>query len=122
MDPRQRLYEVYPGGDIVQPPPFPKRPDIFNRAPLAPALTEDDAFLARRFWQQPDESLGRAWRAHTKRPYTRATEEESSVMHALAHNVYEHLMSNPLLPISREDAQARFAAEGLDETYNGVQG
>ncbi|KAJ6184771.1 hypothetical protein N7519_006072 [Penicillium mononematosum] len=43
-------------------------------------------------------------------------------MHALAHNVYEHLMSNPLLPISREDAQARFTAEGLDETYNGVQG
>jgi hypothetical protein len=85
-------------------------------------LTEDDAFLARRFWQQPDESLGRAWRAHANRPYTRATEEEESVMHALAHNVYEHLMSNPLLPISREDAQARFAAEGLDETYNGVQG
>lgn len=122
MDPRQRLHEVYPGGDIVHPPPFPKRPDLFNRAPLAPALTEDDAFLARRFWQQPDESLGRAWKAHANRPYTRATEEKHSVMHALAHNVYEHLMSNPLLPISREDARARFTAEGLDETYNGVQG
>ncbi|KAJ5607173.1 hypothetical protein N7537_003792 [Penicillium hordei] len=122
MDPRQRLYEVYPGGDIVHPPPFPKRPDLFNRAPLAPALTEDDAFLARRFWQQPDESLGRAWKAHPHRPYTRATEEKRSVMHALAHNVYEHLMSNPLLPISREDARVRFTAEGLDETYNGVQG
>ncbi|OQD95507.1 hypothetical protein PENSOL_c020G09335 [Penicillium solitum] len=122
MDPRQRLHEVYPGGDIVHPPPFPKRPDVFNRAPLAPALTEDDAFLARRFWQQPDESLGRAWKTHVNRPYTRATEEKQSVMHALAHNVYEHLMSNPLLPISREDARARFMAEGLDETYNGVQG
>lgn len=122
MDPRQRLHEVYPGGDIVHPPAFPKRPDLFNRAPLAPALTEDDAFLARRFWQQPDESLGRAWKAHSHRPYTRATEEKQSVMHALAHNVYEHLMSNPLLPISREDARARFTAEGLDETYNGVQG
>ncbi|EKV10814.1 hypothetical protein PDIG_48900 [Penicillium digitatum PHI26] len=122
MDPRQRLYEVYPGGDIINPPPFPKRPDIFKQAPLAPALTEDDAFLARRFWEQPDESLGRAWKAHDNRPYTRATEEEESVMHVLAHNVYEHLMSNPLLPVSRENARARFTAEGLDETYNGVQG
>ncbi|OQE45094.1 hypothetical protein PENCOP_c002G06527 [Penicillium coprophilum] len=122
MDPMERLYEVLPGGDIVHPPPFPKRPDLFVQAPLAPALTEDDAFLARRFWQQPDKSLGRAWKAHANRPYTRAADEEESVMHALAHNVYEHLMNNPLLPISREDAQARFREEGLDETYDGVQG
>ncbi|KAJ5817538.1 Tetratricopeptide-like helical [Penicillium robsamsonii] len=122
MDPMRRLYETLPGGDIVHPPSFPKRPDIFNRAPLAPALTEDNAFLARRFWQQPDESLERAWKAHANRPYTRAPDDEESVMHALAHNVYEHLMSNPLLPISRENARARFTEEGLDETYNGVQG
>ncbi|KAJ5199802.1 Tetratricopeptide-like helical [Penicillium cf. griseofulvum] len=122
MDPMQKLYEVLPGGDIVHPPPFPKRPDLFNRAPLAPALTEDNAFLARRFWQQPDESLGRAWKAHVNRPYKRAADEEESAMHALAHNVYEHLMSNPLLPISRDHARAKFTEEGLDETYNGVQG
>lgn len=122
MDPRQRLHEIYPGGDIIHPPPFPKRPDLFNGAPLAPALTEDNAFLARRFWQQPDESLGRAWKVHANRPYLRITEEKNPEMHALAHNVYEHLMSNPLLPISRENVRLRFTAEGLDETYNGVQG
>ncbi|KAJ5782371.1 Tetratricopeptide-like helical [Penicillium paradoxum] len=122
MDKQNRLYEAFPGPDIVRPPAFPKRPDIFNTVPLGPALTEDDAFLARQFWQQPDDTLGLAWKAHPKRPFTRAKNEEGPEMHVLAHNVYEHLMSNPFLPISREDARDKFNAEGLGELYNGVQG
>ncbi|KAJ5558296.1 Tetratricopeptide-like helical [Penicillium sp. DV-2018c] len=122
MGPRRRIYFTPPGADILKPDPYPKRPDIFDTVPLAPALTEDDAFLARRFWQQPDDALGRAWRAHKDRPYARASDEDGVEMHVLANNVYEHLMSSPFLPVSREYAQARFAAEGLDEVYNGVRG
>ncbi|KAJ5121380.1 uncharacterized protein N7515_009341 [Penicillium bovifimosum] len=119
---QRSLWRIPPGADILKPHPYPKRPDIFDTVPLAPALTEDDAFLARRFWQQPDDALGRAWRAHKDRPYTRASDEGGAEMHVLANNVYEHLMTSPFLPVSRDDARARFAAEGLDEVYNGVKG
>ncbi|KAJ5339584.1 hypothetical protein N7452_006312 [Penicillium brevicompactum] len=111
----------YAGKDIIYPAYFPKGPQLHDQIKLGDPLTKDNAFLARRLWQGPDTDLGNAWKAHTDRPYERA-QDDILDMHVLAHNVYEHLMSNPFLPLSREAALANWNIEGLNVTYDGVQG
>ncbi|CAI7619774.1 unnamed protein product [Penicillium bialowiezense] len=117
----QAVRKQYAGNDIVYPAHFPKGPDLYDQVKLGDPLTKDDAFLARRLWQGPDTHLGNAWKAHKDRQYIRP-DDDILDMHVLAHNVYEHLMSNPFLPLSREDALANWRNEKLDVTYNGVQG
>lgn len=116
------VYNKFAGPGIIYPAKIPKGPTLFTQVKLGAPLTEDNAILARRFWQEPDAHLQRAWEAHTNRPYTRAKNDKELDLHVLAHNVYEHLMSNPFLPVSREDAMANWSREGLNETYDGIQG
>jgi hypothetical protein len=116
------VFEQAPGPGIVHPAHIPPKPTLFDEVKFAPALTEDFAYLARRFWQEPDNHLAAAWRNHPTRPYPRAENDSDADMHVLAHNVYEHLMSNPFLPQSREDAVTNYTAERLDKVYNGIRG
>ena len=120
-EPRE-IYEQYPGPHILYAAKIPPRPNLFDEVDFGTPLTADNAFLARRFWQEPDNHLKRAWENHQDRPYTRANDDPELDMHVLAHNVYEHLMSSPFIPISREDAEANWVNEHLNEVYNGIQG
>ncbi|CAG8429773.1 unnamed protein product [Penicillium salamii] len=117
----EEVYDTYADIDIINAPQYPKGPNIHTQVQLGDKLTEDNALLARRLWDGSDTHLGDAWRAKTDRPYPR-DENEPTIMHVLAHNVYEHLMSSPFLPVSHEAAIANWKAENLDVTYDGVQG
>ncbi|KAJ5729272.1 uncharacterized protein N7483_003780 [Penicillium malachiteum] len=92
------------------------KPDIFDEVPLGPYVSSADAKLAYKVWSLPDQALGEAWKGKEDRPY--CEDPTDSVTHALSHNVYEHLMTNPLLPISREDASGSFEADGLNRDWN----
>jgi hypothetical protein len=119
----EAIYAQFPGHSILLPSKLPPRPSLFTEIKFGEPLTEDNAFLARRFWAEPDNHLRAAWQNHRNRPYERAADEQRDAdLHVLAHNVYEHLMSHPFIPVSREDAQANYAKEGLDQVYNGIQG
>jgi hypothetical protein len=115
------VFNAVPDQNILHPAHLPPKPALFDEVKFAPPLSEDSAYLARQFWQEPDNHLGTAWKGHQSRPYVRPDDDEPD-MHVLAHNVYEHLMSNPFLPQSREDADINYTNEGLDTVYNGVQG
>ncbi|CAG8240165.1 unnamed protein product [Penicillium salamii] len=115
------VYDTFADIDIINAPQYPKGPNIHTQVQLGDKLTEDNALLARRLWEGPDTHLGDAWKAKTNRPYPR-DENEPTIMHVLAHNVYEHLMSSPFLPVSREAAIANWRTENLDVTYDGIQG
>ncbi|CAG8067759.1 unnamed protein product [Penicillium olsonii] len=115
------VYSSYAGTHIINPPQYPKGPDIHTQVKLGDPLTEDNAILARRLWEGPDTHLGNAWQANTDRQYPRA-KDDPDLMHVLANNVYEHLMSNPYLPVSRADALNNWKKEKLDVTYDGVKG
>ncbi|KAJ5096945.1 hypothetical protein N7456_007666 [Penicillium angulare] len=92
------------------------RPDIFDEAPLGPYVSWVNAKLAYKVWLAPDQKLGRAWKAHKDRPYPRTMKDRTP--HVLVYNVYEHIMSNPIIPVAREEAAKKFAAEGGDKTWN----
>ncbi|KAJ6013363.1 hypothetical protein N7540_007954 [Penicillium herquei] len=92
------------------------KPDIFDEVPLGPYVSSADAKLAYKVWSLPDQALGEAWKGKENRPY--GEDPTDNVSHALSHNVYEHLMTDPLLPISREDASGNFKADGLDRDWN----
>ncbi|KAJ5987028.1 hypothetical protein N7451_011393 [Penicillium sp. IBT 35674x] len=92
------------------------KPDIFDDVQLGSYVSRTDAKIAYQAWSLPDRALGKAWQKHKNRPYTQPTTDDSEA-HILVHNVYEHLMSEPLLPISREDAESKFKADGLEKDW-----
>ena len=97
-------FKSAPPHNTVKPPVFPPRPDLFDEVEWAPFVTPGDAKLARRLWDLPNSILGNAIAADGPfpRPNTEA-EAEAQDMHALANNVYEHLMQNHLRPPSEEE-------------------
>ncbi|KAJ5717426.1 hypothetical protein N7488_003072 [Penicillium malachiteum] len=92
------------------------KPDVFDEVPLGPYVSSADARLAYKVWSLPDQALGEAWKGKEERPY--GEDPTDSVTHALSHNVYEHLMIDPLLPILREEAPGKFEADGLGRYWN----
>lgn len=92
------------------------KPDIFDGVQLGSYVSKTDAKIAYQAWSLPDRALGKAWQQHKNRPYTQSKTAESEA-HILVHNVYEHLMSEPLLPVSREDAESKFKADGLEKNW-----
>ncbi|KAJ5658277.1 uncharacterized protein N7484_001926 [Penicillium longicatenatum] len=101
--------------EALQPEKGVPRPNVFDEVQLGSYVSKTDANIAYQVWSLPDRALGKAWRRHKNRPYTQQTGEPEA--HILVHNVYEHLMSNPLLPVSREDAESKFQAEGLEKDW-----
>ncbi|KAJ6109591.1 hypothetical protein N7486_001826 [Penicillium sp. IBT 16267x] len=91
------------------------KPDVFDEVQLGPYVSKTDAKMAYQAWSLPDRALGKAWRRYKNRPYTQQTGDPEA--HILVHNVYEHLMSEPLLPVSREDAESKFQADGLEKDW-----
>ncbi|KAJ5806338.1 uncharacterized protein N7503_003940 [Penicillium pulvis] len=92
------------------------KPDVFDDVQLGSYVSKTDAKIAYQAWSLPDRALGKAWHRHKNRPYTQP-ETDDPEAHILVHNVYEHLMSEPLLPISREDAEIKFKADGLEKDW-----
>ncbi|KAJ5291865.1 hypothetical protein N7478_001116 [Penicillium angulare] len=92
------------------------RPDIFDEAPLGPHVSWVNAKLACKVWLAPDKKVGIAWKAHKNRPYPRMMNDP--LPHVLVYNVYEHIMSNPIIPVAREEAEEKFAAEDGYKTWD----
>ncbi|KAJ5903992.1 hypothetical protein N7504_006375 [Penicillium tannophilum] len=92
------------------------KPDVFDDVQLGSYISKTDARIAYQAWSLPDRALGKAWHKHKNRPYTPPEIDEPEA-HILVHNVYEHMMSEPLLPISREDAEFKFKADGLEKDW-----
>ncbi|KAJ5628195.1 hypothetical protein N7490_010423 [Penicillium lividum] len=101
--------------EALQPEKGVPKPDIFEEVQLGPYVSKTDAKIAYQVWSLPDQALGKAWRQHKDRPYPQRTGDLE--VHILVHNVYEHLMSEPLLPISRQDAKIKFEADGLENDW-----
>lgn len=109
-----------PAEGVIAPPDWPPRPDIFDQVLLRKPITPERAHDAYMAWHLPDEDLGRVWSEwdeNEQRPYRRPPSTDLDI-HVLAHNVYEHLMSDPLLPTAYEDGERNFAAQGLDKQYD----
>jgi tetratricopeptide (TPR) repeat protein len=105
---------------MITPLDWPPRPDIFDEVLLRKPITPERAHDAYMVWHLPDKALGKVWREWEKkkqRPYPRPPDKDLDI-HVLAHNVYEHLMSDPLLPISYDEGGQTFAEQGLDRQYD----
>lgn len=117
-NPLIRIWTQKPPDDTIKPPEYPARPDLFDEVEWGPYVTSEQAKLAYRLWSLPDGILGK--QIHPlDQPYPPPdvqAERESQDMHALAYNVYEHLMHDILLPKPDNDwdesAQMKVAADG----------
>lgn len=112
-----------PGIGAIDPPDFPYRPDLFDEVEWGPFPSAKDVQLAYKLWSLQDAVLGKSITIHIEdHPYPNA-EAPSVKAHkgysCLAHNVYEHLMQKPGLPLSDdewdEDAQMRLVKDGSIE-------
>jgi hypothetical protein len=109
-----------PAMGMIEPPDWPPRPDIFDEVLLRKPITPERAHDAYMAWYLPDQTLGKVWmqwEEKKQRPFTRPPDRELDI-HVLAHNVYEHLMSDPLLPMAYEEGGKIFAEQGLDRKYD----
>lgn len=113
-------FKSAPPDNTVKPPALPPRPDLFDEVEWAPFVTPGDAKLARRVWDLPNSILGNAIVADGPfpRPNTEA-EAEAQDMHALANNVYEHLMQSHLRPPSEDNWEEKWRDTMLsDKTWS----
>ncbi|OOQ90811.1 hypothetical protein PEBR_02708 [Penicillium brasilianum] len=104
---------------LIAPPDWPPRPDVFDEVLLRKPITPERAHDAYMAWYLPDKTLGwvwEQWEANKQRPYPRPPDSEVDI-HVLAHNVYEHLMSDPLIPIAYAEGNQKFKEQGLDREY-----
>lgn len=117
LDPR---FLSKPAMGVIAPPDWPPRPDIFDEVLLRKPITPERAHDAYVAWYLPDQTLGKVWQQweeKKQRPFIRPPDKELDI-HILAHNVYEHLMSNPILPMAYEEGGRIFAEQGLDRKYD----
>ncbi|KAJ5612891.1 hypothetical protein N7510_006085 [Penicillium lagena] len=90
-----------------QPPGYRPRPNLFDKVAFGPYISADDARLACRAWFEQDSCLGKAWKDHEYRvfpiqlPDVIPHDHDPRVINGLATNVYEHLMGDPLCPVTR---------------------
>ncbi|OOF93725.1 hypothetical protein ASPCADRAFT_150286 [Aspergillus carbonarius ITEM 5010] len=108
-------YNNPPAAQAVAPPPFPPRPNLYDEVEWAPYLSKDDAKIARRFWSLPDSFLGQSLGEQPR--FLRPTTDEevhTQPMHALARNVYDHMMREHLVPLAPGNWEKRWAESGLD--------
>ncbi|KAJ9211297.1 hypothetical protein DTO166G4_7130 [Paecilomyces variotii] len=107
MNNRDYLREIWtqrPPDGTIKPPEYPPRPDLFDEVEWGPYVTPEQAKLAYRLWSLPDGILGEEvprLPQRYPRPNVQA-ERDSQDMHALVHNVYEHLMHDARLPKTEE--------------------
>lgn len=99
-------FKTRPPVEAIQIHGGPPRPDVFVEVKFGPYVSETDANIAYQVWSLPDEILGQEWRARADHPFPAPPKEVYRVPFALARNVYEHLMLDPLIPVSQEDAEA----------------
>lgn len=105
---------------MVAPPDWPPRPDIFDEVLLRKPISPERAHDAYMAWNLPDKTLGQVWKqweANKQRPYPRPPDRDLDI-HILAHNVYEHLMSDPLIPMAYAEGKQIFNEQGLDRNYD----
>ncbi|EPS25903.1 hypothetical protein PDE_00839 [Penicillium oxalicum 114-2] len=116
----RRIYKSRPAVGVIAPSDWPPRPDIFDEVLLRKPMTTERAHDAYMAWFLPDQELGQVWRqwdAKGQRPFPRPPDKDVD-LHVLAHNVYEHLMSDPLLPAAVERSAQNLAEQGLDRLYD----
>ncbi|PYH93467.1 hypothetical protein BO71DRAFT_254746 [Aspergillus ellipticus CBS 707.79] len=87
-------YNRPPPHGTIRPPLFPPRPDLYDEVEWGPELGLEDARLAYRFWFLPDTMLDEGL------PPPRFLDADDEAKHALARNVYNHLMEEHLVPVS----------------------
>ncbi|RAL15617.1 uncharacterized protein BO97DRAFT_440999 [Aspergillus homomorphus CBS 101889] len=96
----------YPPPDgVIRPPPFPKRPSLYDEVEWGQHVTQNDARIAHRFWYLADSRL-RNTLERGERPFLHPENDEEAAampLHALAQAVYEHLMRDHLLPLNPND-------------------
>ncbi|PYH30020.1 uncharacterized protein BO87DRAFT_419279 [Aspergillus neoniger CBS 115656] len=94
---------------------FPPRPDLFDQTKWAPHVNREDARIAHRFWSLPDTVLGESLGEQPR--YTQPRDAgDNPAAHALARNVYDHLMHDEsfLTPINPADWQREWTNSGLN--------
>ncbi|KAJ5491428.1 hypothetical protein N7539_002995 [Penicillium diatomitis] len=120
LPPSRQPFLLEPPLIAILPPSWPPRPDIFDEVLLRKPMTPERAHDAYMAWYHPDQDLGQVWRlwdAKSQRPYPRPPENDED-LHILAHNVYEHLMSDPLVPAAWEESEQVLAEQALDSIYD----
>ncbi|KAF3398034.1 hypothetical protein F1880_005750 [Penicillium rolfsii] len=108
-----------PAMGVIAPPDWPPRPNVFDEVLLRKPITPERAHDAYMTWYLPDQTLGKVWQQweeKKQRPFLRPPDKELDI-HILAHNVYEHLMSNPIIPIAYQEGGRIFAEQGLGRKY-----
>ncbi|PYH43382.1 uncharacterized protein BP01DRAFT_275759, partial [Aspergillus saccharolyticus JOP 1030-1] len=100
------------------PPSLPPRADLYDEVAWGQHVTENDARIAHRFWSCADQVLRQELiqLEGNEKPflYAENTEEKEAMpMHALAHNVYEHLMRQHLLPPEPTESETA----GMDHSW-----
>ncbi|OJJ66725.1 hypothetical protein ASPBRDRAFT_59521 [Aspergillus brasiliensis CBS 101740] len=95
---------------------FPPRPDLFDQTKWAPHVSIEDARIARRFWSLPDTVLGDSLGEQPRHTQSGHRAEEEPAQHALAKNVYDHLMHDHkfLTPVNPTDWQTGWNNTGLN--------
>ncbi|EYE93236.1 uncharacterized protein EURHEDRAFT_460479, partial [Aspergillus ruber CBS 135680] len=116
MSHNRNIFYTRPPDKTIRPPAFPPRPDLFDEVQWAPHISVGDAKLARQLWELPDSILGRV-----KDPNGPFHPRDATAMDALAHNVYEHLMQQHLIPPSEDNWEQRWEKTTLHNKTWSVQ-
>ena len=104
--PNDKHFYSHAPQERVKPPRFPARPDLFDEVEWGPYVTPDDAKLAHRLWELPNNALGSKVPEYPRFPVPETFRGDRDIrgMHALANNVYEHLMENHTRPPTKEES------------------
>ncbi|GLA36061.1 hypothetical protein AnigIFM63309_001719 [Aspergillus niger] len=111
----KRPYDDDDDDDGDDPFAFPPKPDLFDQTKWAPHVSIEDARIAHRFWSLPDTVLGDSLGEQPRYTRPRGADDNPAV-HALARNVYDHLMHNErfLMPVNPTNWQREWTNSGLN--------
>ncbi|PWY69533.1 hypothetical protein BO70DRAFT_416757 [Aspergillus heteromorphus CBS 117.55] len=104
-----------PPHQTIKPPPFARRPDLYDEIEWRPHISPPDAKVAYRFWSLPDTLLGQTMDKRER--FLRPIMGDMHQLHGLARNVYDHLMEDHLLPLIPSKWQEKWNNDGLDQAH-----
>lgn len=100
------------------PPPFPDRPDLFDEVEWGPLPPDDDLKRAFKVWNLQDSVLEKE-RQCLRRTNPDLGPEDNSPDTCLARNVYESLLRNTTLPLTKpqQNPDAQYRAVEIYNNY-----
>jgi hypothetical protein len=119
---KEQVWREHPPAGLIHPPPYPRRPDLFDEVEWGPYPAHEDTKTAYRLWSLPDSVLAEGLKG-IDHPFPRPNPPDEDrlrdTLDVLAFNVYEDLMRNHRMPVADEDwdqdVQMKLAKDGQNK-------